>query len=132
MRLLLDTQAVLSFVMGSNRLSGDLQREIQDDRNQKFVSVVSLWEIAIKVSIGKLILHVPFRELLESNLEKNGFIPLPITNSHFSNSNAFLTIIALPSTASLLLRPLQKSSPPLRPTGHLIAMISICLDNNPE
>lgn len=54
MRLLLDTHAFLWFVQADARLSPTAKALIEDPNNKPFISVVSLWEIAIKVSIGKL------------------------------------------------------------------------------
>ena len=60
MKLLLDTHAFLWFIMGSPNLSADARTLIEDAANEKFLSVASLWEIAIKLSIGKLTLSAPF------------------------------------------------------------------------
>lgn len=54
MKLLLDTHVFLWFIMGSALLSADTRALIEDEKNRKFISVASLWEIAIKSSIGKL------------------------------------------------------------------------------
>jgi len=54
MKLLLDTHTFLCFIIGDSRLSADARALIEDQANEKFLSVASLWEIAIKVSIGKL------------------------------------------------------------------------------
>jgi PIN domain nuclease of toxin-antitoxin system len=54
MRLLLDTHAFLWFFIGSPSLSVKARALIEDDSNEKFLSIGSLWEIAIKASIGKL------------------------------------------------------------------------------
>ncbi len=54
MRLLLDTHAFLWFIMGSPHLSGNARALIEDVSNEKSLSVASLWEIAIKLSLRKL------------------------------------------------------------------------------
>ena len=54
MKLLLDTHTFLWFIMGNSRLSADARVLIEDQANEKFLSAASLWEIAIKVSTGKL------------------------------------------------------------------------------
>ena len=56
MRLLLDTHAFLWFIMGSPSLSPTARALIEDGANERFLSVAGLWEMAIKVSIGRLTL----------------------------------------------------------------------------
>ena len=54
MKFLLDTHTFLWFVMGSANLSGNARNLIEDPANERLLSVASLWEIAIKASLGKL------------------------------------------------------------------------------
>jgi PIN domain nuclease of toxin-antitoxin system len=84
MRLLLDTHSFLWFINGRSELSISAKRHIVDLNNQVFVSVVSLWEIAIKVSIGKLILSRPFTELIPEQLEITEIEQLPVKVEHLS------------------------------------------------
>jgi PIN domain nuclease of toxin-antitoxin system len=67
MKLLLDTHAFLWFIMGSANLSTNARALIEDPANERFLSVASLWEIAIKTSIGRLSLSSPFGDLIPSN-----------------------------------------------------------------
>jgi PIN domain nuclease of toxin-antitoxin system len=60
MRLLLDTHAFVWFVGGNTRLSSAARSAIEDLVNVRLLSAASMWEIAIKVSLGKLSLNVPF------------------------------------------------------------------------
>ena len=90
MKLLLDTHAFLWFVQGSSRLSPRAQALIEDEANEVFLSVVSLWEIAIKVSLGKLQLLQPFETLISQQLRLNAIALLGITPHHTAG------IIALP------------------------------------
>ena len=59
MNLLLDTHALLWFAEGSDRLSREARRAIESTEGQRLLSVASAWEIAIKVSLGKLTLAQP-------------------------------------------------------------------------
>lgn len=52
MRLLLDTHTAVWAVMDDANLSMSARRLLEDPQNTVFVSVVSLWEIAIKSSLG--------------------------------------------------------------------------------
>ena len=56
MRILLDTHVLLWYLEGNEQLSRSHRDLILNARNEIFVSVVSLWEIAIKTSIGKLVI----------------------------------------------------------------------------
>ena len=82
MKLLLDTHIFLWFIMGSSTLSTHARDLIEDGANEKFLSVVSLWEIAIKYSLGKLSLSAPFDELIPQQLSLNGFELLNIKIDH--------------------------------------------------
>ena len=84
MKLLLDTHAFLWFIMGSLDLSAAARTQIEDVANEKFLSVASLWEIAIKLSIGKLTLSAPFDLLIPQQLALNGFELLNIEIDHVS------------------------------------------------
>jgi len=54
MKLLLDTHALLWWLEDSSELSAAARAEISEPRNLVYVSAVSLWEIVIKRSLGKL------------------------------------------------------------------------------
>jgi PIN domain nuclease of toxin-antitoxin system len=54
MRILLDTQALLWFLSGNPRLESAAADLATDPANDVFVSLVSLWEIAVKRRIGKI------------------------------------------------------------------------------
>lgn len=84
MKLLLDTHIFLWFIMGSPHLSAENLALIEDEKNRKFISVASLWEIAIKSSIGKLNLSAPFDQLIPQQLSLNGFELLPIEIAHLA------------------------------------------------
>jgi len=56
MNYLLDTHTVLWFLNGDKiSLSDDAKEIIQNQQHTKFVSMVSVWEVGIKISIGKLV-----------------------------------------------------------------------------
>ena len=82
MKLLLDTHAFLWFIGGDAALSRKSRSLIEDSANGKLVSIVSLWEIAIKTSIGKLPLAKPFEQLIPEQLQRNGFEVLGLTVGH--------------------------------------------------
>ena len=79
MKYLLDTHTLLWFLKGDKKLSDKARRLIDNPRNEKFLSIASLWEIAIKVSLGKLILDKPFEKLFPEQLHFNRIEILDIT-----------------------------------------------------
>ncbi len=84
MNLLLDTHTLLWFIAGNSSLSASARTLIEDAENDKFVSIVSIWETAIKISTGKMSLSSPFDTLFPRQLEINGFELLPVKVEHTS------------------------------------------------
>lgn len=82
MKLLLDTHSFLWFISGSPRLSVAARALIEDRLNQSVLSMASLWEMAIKLSWGKLELAGPFESLIPEQLRANGFGLLDIKIAH--------------------------------------------------
>ncbi len=85
MKLLIDTHTFIWFVMGNTKLSAVARTLIEADNNEKIVSTASLWEIAIKLSIGKLNLGLSFDEFVSKQLYGNGFDLLKIDTEHISS-----------------------------------------------
>ena len=81
MKLLLDTQLLLWAAGEPTRLSGAAHKLLDDPRNELIFSAASLWEIAIKNSLGREDFRVEPR-LLRRGLLDNGYIELPITSQH--------------------------------------------------
>lgn len=71
MKYLLDTHTLLWFLKGDNKLSDKARRLIDSQRNEKFISIAGLWEIAINVNVGKLVLGKPFEKLFPEQLHFN-------------------------------------------------------------
>lgn len=59
MNLLLDTCAFLWLIANDAALSRPVREAIQDPANVVFVSPATLWEILIKVRLGRMTIHVP-------------------------------------------------------------------------
>jgi len=62
MRLLLDTHTLIWFFAGDSQLSTNARILIEDEDNNKLVSIASIWEMAIKESKGHLKLSLPLHE----------------------------------------------------------------------
>lgn len=75
---LLDTHALIWYINGDPDLSQNARAAIEADDAVNFVSTASLWEMAIKTSLGKLELKTPFKQIARQ-IEENGFEILPIT-----------------------------------------------------
>jgi PIN domain nuclease of toxin-antitoxin system len=84
MRLLLDTHSFLWFITGDDRLSKTARGLVEDLGNQPWLSLASLWEIAIKTSIGRLELARPFGELIPEQMNLNGIEALDIRVEHLA------------------------------------------------
>jgi PIN domain nuclease of toxin-antitoxin system len=80
--LLLDTHTFLWWVAASGGLSRKAKAAIGSVRNECFVSVASGWEIALKVSLGRLRIDGALDRFLPEQLAANGFQPLAIDLKH--------------------------------------------------
>ena len=83
MRLLLDTHALLWFCEGNPALSATARAAMEDSTNERYVSHATPWEVAIKVSLGRLELQVAFDALFPGVLNANGFDFLPSAPDHY-------------------------------------------------
>ncbi|PNW51295.1 UNVERIFIED_CONTAM: twitching motility protein PilT [Euhalothece sp. KZN 001] len=71
MRLLLDTHTFIWFVTDSPQISITAKTLIEDEYNQKLLSIGSIWEMAIKHSLGKLSFKLPFMSFITSQMQQN-------------------------------------------------------------
>lgn len=82
MRVLLDAQVFLWWVADSPALTEVAWATIRSGDNRLFLSAASVWEIAIKVRIGKLKISEPLEQFLPEQMTLNGIDSLPIQLSH--------------------------------------------------
>lgn len=78
MRLLLDTHIFLWLMAGDARLNARA-KEMLERAERVFISSATIWEIAIKVRLGKLTVDL---EQLIPEIQKNGFEELPVLSRH--------------------------------------------------
>lgn len=83
MKLLLDTHSFLWFIEDNPRLSTKAKTLLESDTDL-LISAASLWEIAVKVSIGKLSLTQPFELFIPNQLASNAIEVLPIAVEHLA------------------------------------------------
>ena len=82
MRFLLDTHSLLWFLAGDPNLTERARRVIENPEYDILASIASLWEVAIKHSLGKLQLAEPFEELFPRHLSLNSIVLLTIRQDH--------------------------------------------------
>ena len=83
MSYLLDTSSLLWFVSGDSRLSASASNLLRDADSVIYLSVASIWELAIKSNLGRgLELPQPFPIFIDQALEIERFRLLNITVSH--------------------------------------------------
>ena len=81
MRILVDTQAFIWFVEDDKQLPAKIKIELEDIDNSIVISIASLWEMAIKMTLGKLQLGCNIEEMIDK-VYQNGFEILPILPDH--------------------------------------------------
>jgi len=86
MQFLLDTHTFIWFINGDSSLPNELIDEIKNLKNQCFISIASIWEIAIKCKLNKLSLNADFDRILDF-LDQNQIEILPISFDHIVKLN---------------------------------------------
>lgn len=82
MRILLDTHTFLWTAVGSTQLSLNATNLFLDTQNELYLSIASVWEIAIKCSLGKLVFHKPIESYILDILQENTIKLLNIDFRH--------------------------------------------------
>ena len=82
MKVLLDTHTFLWLISGDDRLSETAQKTFLDPGNILFFSAASLWEICIKVSLGKLSLKSGWLKTIQDEMKVNAIQWLSIEMLH--------------------------------------------------
>lgn len=81
MQYMLDTHTLIWFLEGNPVLSKEVRNIIEDAEKRKYVSIASIWEIAIKVSLEKLKLAKSLEDFL-FDLSQTEITILPIKLPH--------------------------------------------------
>jgi len=69
MNILLDTHTLIWFLQGSDLLGDTNRRILEDPENIKFLSIASIWEMALKINSGKLTIIRPLPYYLPKDIE---------------------------------------------------------------
>ncbi|MEC4818101.1 MAG: type II toxin-antitoxin system VapC family toxin, partial [Scytonema sp. PMC 1069.18] len=72
-KLLLDTHSLIWFFSGDSKLSNTAQIYIEDVKQEKLISLASVWEMAIKQSKNKLTLTLPLEDYIQQKLKLEDF-----------------------------------------------------------
>jgi PIN domain nuclease of toxin-antitoxin system len=81
MKILLDTHAFIWFVEDDIQLPDSLKRIIESPSNEIYLSIASIWEMAIKIQLKKLKIDKSIKEIIDL-VSYNGFELLPILPEH--------------------------------------------------
>jgi len=82
MKLILDTHTFIWWDSEPTKLSSQAYSQCQNSQNELLLSVVSLWEMQIKIQLGKLRLALPLKEIVETQQKTNNIEILPVTLAH--------------------------------------------------
>ena len=116
MKYLLDTHALIWFLTGeTHRFSPAMLEILQNDAETLYFSAASIWEIAIKSTLGKADFRIS-AQTIHNELLAQDFLPLPIEAQHAIHTAHLPPFITTPSTACCLPRQSKKTSSCSPPT----------------
>jgi PIN domain nuclease of toxin-antitoxin system len=79
MRLIVDGHSLIWAVDDPSRLTSTAATALRDPANELLLSAATIWEMAIKVGLGKLTLSLPYRQWMDRAVADLGLAVLPIT-----------------------------------------------------
>ncbi|MFN8372891.1 MAG: type II toxin-antitoxin system VapC family toxin [Anaerolineae bacterium] len=82
MKLLLDTHTLLWWDGVPTRLSTKALKLLQDPSSRLYISIATLWELQIKVQLGKLQLRVPLNQIVQEQQRDNRVQMLLVKPAH--------------------------------------------------
>ncbi len=85
MRMLLDTQVLLWALVAPERIPRQARERLESPEHEVLFSAASIWEIAIKVQIGRLDLPMPVEEVAAAAAQ-TGFQELPVRAVHAAST----------------------------------------------
>ncbi|MFN8501935.1 type II toxin-antitoxin system VapC family toxin [Kouleothrix sp.] len=86
MNLLLDTHTFLWWAAEPAKLSPAADSALRDGANTLYLSVASIWELQIKLQLGKLTLSKPLPDFVQNQQHVNGCACLPLSQRIFMGS----------------------------------------------
>lgn len=88
MQLLLDTHTLIWMGTQPGRFSSSTTVLLEDESNVVYASIISLWELAIKISIGKLDMGNNWLQDIQHFMRENAIDSMPIKPQHCDRSPA--------------------------------------------
>jgi len=85
MNYLIDTHYILWSLFEPKLINSKIKSIFEDENATKFVSGISLWEISLKYSLGKLILEETNPDEIIENIIRSGFEIISIDNYLFAS-----------------------------------------------
>jgi PIN domain nuclease of toxin-antitoxin system len=82
MRLLLDTHVFIWWADEPEKLSRAALSALENEANELLLSVVSVWEMQIKIQLGKLKLSLPLKDLIKNQQDTNDLTVSPVALPH--------------------------------------------------
>jgi PIN domain nuclease of toxin-antitoxin system len=82
LKLLLDSHVFLWWLADSPKLSARHRAAIADQGSPVLISAATIWELALKISIGRLRLDRLNAERLDEYIAPCGFAELPVSAAH--------------------------------------------------
>ena len=82
MKLLLDTHIFIWWADDPEKLSHAALSALEDEANELVLSVASVWEMQIKIQLGRLKLSLPLKDLVKSQQETNDLTISPVALTH--------------------------------------------------
>lgn len=98
MKLLLDTHAFIWWDDDYNKLSSPVKTVLLDPKNTIYLSLVSIWEMQIKVQLNKLKFDRPLSNKVAEQVDKNDLQLLPILDRHINEENDWFEEIIVDTT----------------------------------
>ena len=80
--MIVDTHALLWLSERTSEVPAHARAVVDDERHEVFVSIVSAWELAIKVSLGKLVVEPTVQDFMQRALSSGRIRLLPISLEH--------------------------------------------------
>ncbi|MDO9189819.1 MAG: type II toxin-antitoxin system VapC family toxin, partial [Sulfurimicrobium sp.] len=80
--MLLDTHAFIWLWEDVSKVPPRVLAACEDPDNQLYLSIASIWEMQIKVGVGKLSFQQPLAEIIENQKNENGISILPVSLAH--------------------------------------------------
>jgi len=111
MRVLVDTHAFLWWVEGDRALPVKAHAALANRNNECLLSLVSVWELAIKAGLGKLKLALPVKRYVVENVAANGFGILDIRMAHVGRVESLATHHGDPFDRLLIAQALEEKLP---------------------